>query len=181
MRHLIVFGILIYSSIILAQPIRVKVNPASIIFSTINVQAEVATFKKQSVQVGIMYFNLSLRKNNIDGIGITPEYRFYKDSTNTRLFFGPFFRYMNYVETFNKRGDSGYGSSNIERLGAGLMVGKVYTIKKNILFEISGGPEIHFIKYATRPGATQEYLDEAADFPKVKNAMRLACSFIANF
>ena len=181
MKYSIVFGLLFCCSISLAQPIRVKVNPASILLSTINMQAEVATFKKQSVQVGLMYFNFTLRKNNANGIGITPEYRFYRDTTNTRFFFGPFFRYMNYNETINKRGDGRYGSSNIQRIGAGFMIGKVYTIKKNFLFEISGGPEIHFIKYATRPGATQEYLDEAADFPKVKNAMRLACSFIANF
>lgn len=181
MRYFIVLIVLISTNMILAQPIRVKVNPASVLFSTINMQVEVGTYKEHSVQVGIMYYNLTLWKNNVHGIGITPEYRFYMDSSKTHLFFGPFLRYMNYKETINKKGDGIFGSSNIEKFGGGLMVGKVYTIKKNILFEILGGPEIHFIKYSIRPGATQEYLEEAKDFPKVRNAMRLACSFIAVF
>lgn len=181
MRYSIVFGLLFCCFISIAQPIRVKVNPASIIFSTINMQAEVGTFKKQSVQLGVMYFNLTLWKNNIQGIGITPEYRFYKDSTKTRLFFGPFLRYMNYKETINKKGEGIFGSSNIEKFGGGVMVGKVYALRKNLLFEISGGPEIHFVKYDIRPSATEKYLEEAKDFPKVINTMRLACSFIATF
>jgi len=181
MRHLIVLGILIYSNITLAQPIRVKVNPACMFYSTINMQAEVGTFKKQSIQVGLMYYNLTLWKRNIHGIGITPEYRFYKDSSKTRLFFGPFLRYMNYKETINKNSDGILGSSNIEKFGGGVMIGKVYTIKKNILFEISGGPEIHFANYEIRPGATEKYVEEAKDYPKVINGFRIACSFIANF
>jgi hypothetical protein len=94
MRTLLFFTLFLFANVTYSQNLRIKFNPTSLIASTFNMQAEVNTKEKQSFQLGFLYGNLESYGRTISGIGITPEYRFYSDSTRLGLYLAPFVRYF---------------------------------------------------------------------------------------
>jgi hypothetical protein len=76
----------------------IKVNPLSLFYSALNVSAEVVIALKTSLQVGVFLLDQGFSGTRYEGLGITPELRFYFSKYRAPMgwYAGPYIRAVNF-------------------------------------------------------------------------------------
>ncbi len=126
----------------------VKANPLSLIYLTGNIQTEIATAKKQSINLGAHFSAIKLGDFSYSGIGITPEYRFYLTGSELNGFYvGPYLRYQRFSvkqkTTFDNPSTFTQETFTYEfilsRIGGGAVVGRQWMFKSGFTLDIYTG------------------------------------------
>lgn len=126
----------------------VKANPLSLIYLTGNIQTEVATWKRQSINLGAHFSSLKIGDFSYSGFGITPEYRFYLTGSELNGFYvGPYLRYQQFsvkqkatfVDPNTLAQESFTYEFVLSRIGAGAIVGKEWMFKSGFTLDIYSG------------------------------------------
>lgn len=182
MKYLFFLIFNILGSICFSQNLRVKFNPVSLVASTFNMQAEMATKSKQSFQLGLLYGSIDSYGRTISGIGITPEYRFYSDSTHLKLYLAPFVRYFALKEnSVDSTPENINGKTNINRFAGGFVIGYVGKINKYLSWEVFCGPSFYYTDLNFQPGSTAEYIEDAKTFSTHGFTFRIGSALSVKF
>ncbi len=157
-RILLSFILISFYLAVYCQKYSVGINLLSIPMSNLSINGETYLTKNSSLNLNLAFrprlpFNDNSYYNNINGISITPSYRYYfKTSFNNSLFLGPYLRFQKYsTGTYYEGYDSWSGLTinkyygiYLEEIGLGLNVGyRLYRDSYSLDFFI--GPR--FSKY----------------------------------
>lgn len=117
----------------------VKLNPLSLFLLTGNAAYERAVSTNQTVQVGVFYSGVSISGIQYNGLGITPEYRFYfggrKEAFNG-VYAAPFARYQNFKFTNKSTRENATFSS----VGGGAVIGWEKMWDGGFVLDLFAGP-----------------------------------------
>jgi hypothetical protein len=114
----------------------IKINPLSLIVSTVNVQYQRQYDPTHGFQIGVYFLGRSFGDTKFTGLGITPEFRWYfaSESNMAGFYLGPYVRYENFslTSTYNQTYYNNFGqytttteaSATLTGLGGGAVVGK---------------------------------------------------------
>ena len=116
-----------------------KINILSPVVKTLNVSYEHAINETSSFQLGFFYTGWSVDATKFNGIGITPEYRFYlsESAAPQGVYVAPFLRYQNFKLEEKEFSDS---KADFSTFGGGLVLGKQWVFKDKITLDIFIGP-----------------------------------------
>jgi hypothetical protein len=96
--------------------------------------------EQMSGQLGFFYTGISVGETNFNGIGITPEFRYYLSETKgspTGVFVAPYLRYQNFKLSENTVTDAG---ASFTGMGGGLLIGAQRLFRNVISLEAFIGP-----------------------------------------
>lgn len=114
----------------------IKVNPLSALVSTGSFFYERKISSNTSLQLGAFYSGCKVDDLKMNGLGITPEFRYYtsKKGNMEGLYLASFLRYQNYELT--ELGNKG----RLNTYGGGLLVGKQWIYSKGFSLDLFAGP-----------------------------------------
>jgi hypothetical protein len=134
-----------------------KVNTLALIIRTGAVFYEREISDLTSVQLGIAYMNFRIDETHLDGIGITPEFRFYiRRNALDGFYIGPYVRYNNFGF------DDNNSTGRYKAFGGGVAFGRQWIFKKGFLIDLFFGG--HY----TNSDITLTTGSEAPDFTKIE-------------
>jgi hypothetical protein len=134
-----------------------KVNTLALIIRTGAVFYEREISDLTSVQLGIAYMNYKIDNTHLDGIGITPELRFYISRNALDGFYmGPYLRYNNFGF------DDNNSTGRYKAFGGGVSFGRQWIFKKGFLIDLFFGG--HY----TNSNITLTSGTETPDFTKIE-------------
>jgi len=125
-----------------------KINPLSPFTNTINIQYETAINKESSFGLGFFYRNDKTTKENIRGVGITPEYRLYFSEdmeAPTGFYLAPFVRIQSLKSTITpKLSDNKTYDATFFGIRPGLLVGYQWIFSDKVSFDAFVGTTYSF-------------------------------------
>ena len=157
MKKLLLFPVLLLISMTAfsQKSNAIKLNLLSPLFRTGNLQYERAIGDKSSLQLGVFYTSYSEEITTFQGLGITPEFRFYPGGTPMDGFFvGPFVRYRNF-----ELSDDADNSGTLSLIGGGLIVGRQWIFGEAITFELFIGPMFSSGNFKLEEGSTGDSIE----------------------
>lgn len=125
-----------------------KVNPLSLLGLTLNAQYERALTKETSIQAGLFFSGISptISGNtyNFNGIGFTPEYRYYfgngRKNAPYGFFVAPYLRYSTFSLAVKDEMGEITASGDLNSVGGGLGFGYQLIMGKVFCLEVLMGP-----------------------------------------
>jgi hypothetical protein len=132
----------------------IKINPLSPVAKTLNIQYEHVLGEKRSFQIGAYYTNTGTNSDDINGFGITPEYRMYfslESNAPAGFFLAPFLRYQCntvYADLYDEYSYDYYtAKANVNSIRPGLLIGFQKVYSNIVSFEYFLGPTYSFNWY----------------------------------
>jgi len=111
-----------------------KINTLALIIRTGAVFYERELSDLMSAQLGIAYMNFRIDETKLDGVGITPEIRFYiRKNAIDGFYLGPYLRYNNFG--FEDESSSG----RYKAFGGGVSFGRQWIFKKGFVIDVFFG------------------------------------------
>jgi len=111
-----------------------KINTLALIIRTGAVFYERELSDLMSAQLGIAYMNFRIDETKLDGVGITPEIRFYiRKNALDGFYLGPYLRYNNFG--FEDESSSG----RYKAFGGGVSFGRQWIFKKGFVIDLFFG------------------------------------------
>ena len=111
-----------------------KLNTLALIIRTGAVFYERELSDLMSAQLGIAYMNFRIDETKLDGVGITPEIRFYiRKNAIDGFYLGPYLRYNNFG--FEDESSSG----RYKAFGGGVSFGRQWIFKKGFVIDVFFG------------------------------------------
>ena len=111
-----------------------KINTLALIIRTGSVFYEREISDLTSAQLGIAYMNYKIDATHLDGIGITPEFRFYiRRNALDGFYMGPYLRYNNFGF------DDGSSEGRYKAFGGGVSFGRQWIFKKGFVIDLFFG------------------------------------------
>lgn len=134
-----------------------KVNTLALIIRTGAVFYEREISDLTSVQLGIAYMNYRIDETHLDGVGITPEFRFYiRRNALDGFYVGPYLRYNNFGF------DDNYSTGRYKAFGGGVAFGRQWIFEKGFVIDLFFGG--HY----TNSDITLTSGSETPDFTKIE-------------
>jgi len=133
----------------------VKTNVLSPLFRTANVAYERVLNDRRSLQLGFFYTGVRLAGTRFNGVGITPEYRFYLSDPGTApggFYLAPFARYR----SFELRVDNTPGKATLRTIGGGLVVGYQLALRDRLALDFLLGPQFSIGNVRVGAGGLRE-------------------------
>ncbi len=146
------FSCLLFNIVTLAQERanNLKINLLSPFARSFSIFYERAITNDKSAQLGFFYTDIKLSSLNINGFGLTPEFRFYlanskENSTKQApegFYLAPFVRFQRFTISDDEiDAQTGLPSkAKLTTLGAGLCVGYQFLSQKGITLDLFVGP-----------------------------------------
>ncbi|GAA4401384.1 hypothetical protein GCM10023187_15520 [Nibrella viscosa] len=134
----------------------IKANIFSPLVRTGNFAIERALNENHSFQVGFYFTGFKADGTRFNGIGVTPEYRFYlSDSKDAPAGFyvAPFLRYQNFKLTSVGSG----GGGTLSTFGGGVTAGYQVLLKDRIAFDFFLGPSYNAGTAKANDGSTESF------------------------
>lgn len=120
----------------------IKANIFSPLVRTGNFAYERALTENRSFQLGLFFTGFKASDTRFNGIGLTPEYRFYLSESKEApagFYVAPFLRYQNFKLTST---DSGVGGT-LQTFGGGVTAGYQILLKDRVAFDFFLGPSFN--------------------------------------
>jgi hypothetical protein len=162
-----IFGIFIIGAFMIAhsagaQSNAVKINILSPIFSTFNIAYEHAITESSSIQLGFYATAASVGDVKYNGIGITPEFRFYLSDTPAPqgFYVAPFMRY----QSVKLEDENTSSEATLSTFGGGVLIGKQWIFKKRVTLDLFIGPSYSSGKVKASSGSTSDDFDVSGAF-----------------
>jgi hypothetical protein len=134
-----------------------KVNTLALIIRTGAVFYEREISDLTSAQLGIAYMNYRIDETKLDGVGITPEVRFYiRKNALDGFYIGPYLRYNNFGF------DDGTSTGRYKAFGGGVSFGRQWIFKKGFVIDVFFGGHYTNSKVTLTSGS------ETPDFTKIE-------------
>jgi len=134
-----------------------KVNTLALIIRTGAVFYEREISDLTSAQLGIAYMNYTIDETHLDGIGITPEIRFYiRRNALDGFYVGPYLRYNNFGF------DDNNSTGRYKAFGGGVSFGRQWIFKKGFVIDLFFGG--HY----TNSNITLTSGSETPDFTRIE-------------
>lgn len=112
----------------------IKINTLALIIRTGAVFYERELSDLTSAQLGLAYLNYRIDETKLDGVGITPEFRFYiRKNALDGFYMGPYLRYNN----FGFEDESSTG--RYKAFGGGVSFGRQWIFKKGFVIDLFFG------------------------------------------
>jgi hypothetical protein len=111
-----------------------KINTLALIIRTGAVLYERELSDLMSAQLGVAYMNYKIDETKLDGVGITPEIRFYiRKNAIDGFYLGPYLRYNNFGFEDNS------SSGRYKAFGGGVSFGRQWIFKKGFVIDLFFG------------------------------------------
>jgi hypothetical protein len=111
-----------------------KINTLALIIRTGAVFYEREISDLTSAQLGIAYMNYTINDTHLDGVGITPEVRFYiRRNALDGFYVGPYLRYNNFGF------DDNSSTGRYKAFGGGVSFGRQWIFKKGLVIDLFFG------------------------------------------
>jgi len=134
-----------------------KVNTLALIIRTGAVFYEREISDLTSVQLGLAYMNYRIDDTQLDGIGVTPEFRFYiRRNALDGFYVGPYLRYNNFGF------DDNNSTGRYKAFGGGVAFGRQWIFKKGFVIDLFFGG--HY----TNSDITLTTGSESPDFTRIE-------------
>jgi hypothetical protein len=134
-----------------------KINILALIIRTGAVLYERELSDVISGQFGLAYMNYTIDNTKLDGIGLTPEVRFYvRKNALDGFYIGPYLRYNNFGY------DDGISTGRYKAFGGGVSFGRQWIFKKGFVLDLFFGG--HY----TNSDVTVTTGTETPDFTKIE-------------
>lgn len=125
----------------------IKINPLSIVLRTANFSFEKITGAQSSFQFGAFYSNVG---GELNGIGLTPEYRYYTREAGSGFYLAPYVRYWNFWES----------DSNTSLLSLGVNMGTQLPVGGGFRVDFFFGPQYFHLLSTASPSGPSGYYPE---------------------
>ena len=134
-----------------------KVNTLALIIRTGSVFYERKITDVISGQLGLAYLNYTIDESKLDGLGVTPEVRFYiRKNALDGFYVGPYLRYNNFGY------DDGTSAGRYKAFGGGVSFGRQWIFKKGFVIDLFFGGHYTSSKVTVTTGT------EAPDFARIE-------------
>jgi hypothetical protein len=111
-----------------------KVNTLALFIRTGAVFYEREISDLTSVQLGLAYMNYKIDETHFEGIGVTPEFRFYiRKNALDGFYIGPYLRYNNFGF------DDNNSTGRYKAFGGGVSFGRQWIFKKGFVIDLFFG------------------------------------------
>ncbi|MFK7899839.1 MAG: DUF3575 domain-containing protein [Cyclobacteriaceae bacterium] len=162
----------------------VKINPLSLVFSTINLSYERLISNNVSLQLQGIYFGAKISDTKLVGLGISPAVRFYlsdEESALSGLYVSPFLRYGKYTYDTDITTSSTSQSTEVDytTIGGGFDFGYQVVTDSGFIFEAFLGARYANGKTDIRTDGVNEDDINSVDFDGIlpRFGLKLGYSF----
>ena len=140
------------------RPNVVKINLISPLLRTASVFYERALSTTTSAQLGVFYSGYTSFETVFQGVGITPEFRFYLSERHPAprgIFVAPYLRFQHFNLTFDEINDPKQVS--VSFFGGGLLVGFQAILRNRVSMEVFAGPAYNHANLHIEEGSREYY------------------------